>query len=111
MLSMKCTCVVTYWKAGRCQSTYLKRKSVNEMISTSSMGILYFPQHVGQKDTSNYQTNISENTGRVTTIAAAQRALGQNQGPTSSTLMLRRVYKTGASFKKHINFLYRTKHA
>lgn len=63
MLSMKCTCVVTYWKAGRCQSTYLKRKSVNEMISTSSMGILYFPQHVGQKDTSNYQTNIIENTG------------------------------------------------
>lgn len=63
MLSMKCTCVDTYWKAGRCQFTCLKRKSVNEMVSTYSMGILYFPQHVGQKDTSNYQTSISKNTG------------------------------------------------
>lgn len=33
------------------------------MVSTYSMGILYFPQHVGQKDTSNYQTSISKNTG------------------------------------------------
>lgn len=77
MLSMECTCVDTHWKAGRCQSTCLKRKSVNKMVSTYSMGILYFPQHVGQKDTSNYQTSRRKVLGRVTTATAALRALGQ----------------------------------
>lgn len=92
----------------------LKRKSVNKTISTYSVGILFFPQHVDPKDSSIHQTSISKRTGeRVTTTAAALRALGQSQSPTNSTSMLTRAYETapGVSFKRHIHFPYTIKHA
>lgn len=88
----------------------LKRKSVNKRSPFILWAFYFFPQHVGLKDSSIYQTSISKRPGeRVTTTAAALRALDQNQSPTSCTSMLRRAYKTAP--ETYIHFSYTIKHA
>lgn len=79
----------------------LKGKSVNKMFSISSLGVLFFTQHVHQKDIICH-TCMSKHTGETHPTTAALKALGQSQGPTASTMMQKTAYKTApeASFKK-----------
>lgn len=64
----------------------LKGKSVNKMFSISSLGVLFFTQHVHQKDII-CRTCMSKHTGETHPATAALKALGQSQGPTASTMM------------------------